>query len=231
VIYQEVRKSDIFDSKLNMYKTSSSLEKETYEIGRSRAFTPGWLERESIFMHMEFKYLLGMLKAGLYEEFFQDLQSALPPFMDPEVYGRSVLENSSFIASSVNPDSNVHGQGFVARLSGTTAEFLTMWQTMMMGKDVFSVKEGSLALTLQPLLPAWLFDENGRVEFSFLGKSLVTYHNPKRKNTYGENGVTTEKYVLHGKDGAVTVNTDCIKASYAQMVRAGEFERIDVYLD
>ena len=230
-IYQKVRNSDIFDTKLKMYKTSGSLEMETFEIGRSRAFTPGWLERESIFMHMEFKYLLGMLKAGLYEEFFHDLQAALPPFMDPETYGRSVLENSSFIASSVNPDLSVHGQGFVARLSGTTAEFLTMWQTMMMGKDVFAVKEGNLALRLQPILPTWLFDENGTVEFTFLGKSLVVYHNPKRKNTFGKDGVITKRYVLRGKNGAITVNDEWIKTPYAQMVRAGEIERIDVYLD
>ena len=230
-MYQAVRESDIFDSKLHMYKTSASLEMETYEIGRSRAFTSGWLERESIFMHMEFKYLLGVLKAGLYEEFFQDIKYALPPFMNPEVYGRSVLENSSFIASSVNPDPKVHGQGFVARLSGTTAEFLTMWQTMMMGKEVFSEKEGSLILRLQPILPDWLFDENGKVEFSFLGRTLVTYHNPKRKNTFGIDGVSTKKYILYGKDGAVTVNNVRIEAPYAQMVRAGEINRIEVYLD
>lgn len=54
---------------------------------------------------------------------FEDLKNALPPFMDPSVYGRSTLENSSFIASSVNPDESMHGRGFVARLSGTTAEF------------------------------------------------------------------------------------------------------------
>ena len=127
-----------------MYKTSSSLEEMSYEIGRSRAFTPGWLERESIFMHMEFKYLLSVLKSGLYEEFFNDLKTALPPFMDPQVYGRSVLENSSFIASSVNPNSLLHGQGFVARLSGTTAEFLSMWQLMMMGKEAFLHEEWAI---------------------------------------------------------------------------------------
>ncbi|MEW9053883.1 MAG: cellobiose phosphorylase [Neobacillus sp.] len=231
-IYQHVRNSEIFDQKLKMYKTSSSLENETYEIGRSRAFTPGWLERESIFMHMEFKYLLGVLKAGLYNEYFEDLTHALPPFMDAEVYGRSVLENSSFIASSANPDTSVHGQGFVARLSGSTAEFLSMWQVMMMGKEVFSVdNENGLTLKLQPVLPSWLFTENGQVEFTLLGKTDVTYHNPARKNTFGSDGAVTVKYVLHREGDIVEINSDRLGASYAQEVREGKMTKIDVYLD
>ena len=85
-------------------------------------------------MHMTYKYLLSLLKAGLYDEFFSEIKTSLIPFLDPAVYGRSTLENSSFIASSVNPDPHVHGRGFVARLSGSTAEFLSMWITMMAGK-------------------------------------------------------------------------------------------------
>ena len=47
---------------------------------------------------MEFKYILELIKNELYEEFFEDIKTAMPPFMNPEVYGRSILENSSFIA-------------------------------------------------------------------------------------------------------------------------------------
>jgi hypothetical protein len=50
------------------------------------------------------------------------------PFMDPEVYGRSLMECSSFIASSAFPDPSIVGQGFLARLSGSTAEFLDIWK-------------------------------------------------------------------------------------------------------
>jgi hypothetical protein len=230
-IYQLVRDSEIYDRKLKMYKTSGSLEEQTFEIGRARAFTPGWLERESIFMHMEFKYLLSVLKSGLYNEFFEDLRNALPPFMDPGVYGRSVLENSSFIASSVNPDQTVHGQGFVARLSGTTAEFLSILQLMMMGKELFAVKDDQLTLKLQPILPGWLFDGKGTVKFTLLGKTEVIYHNPGRKNTYGEDGAKTVKYVLHSDGSQVEIQEDRIKESYAKKVRDGHVERIEVYLD
>ena len=101
-----------------MFKVNAPLESQSHEIGRARAFTPGWLENESIWMHMSFKYLWELQKAGLYEAFFEALKNHLPPFMDPQVYGRSPLENSSFIVSSAHPDESLHGNGFVARLSG-----------------------------------------------------------------------------------------------------------------
>ncbi|MCM3694344.1 cellobiose phosphorylase [Neobacillus niacini] len=230
-VYQHVRNSDIYDTKLKMYKTSGSLENQSFEIGRARAFTPGWLERESIFMHMEFKYLLSVLKSGLYEEFFEDINFAMPPFMDPEVYGRSVLENSSFIASSVNPDQSLHGQGFVARLSGTTAEFLSIWQLMMMGKQLFGVKKEELTFSLQPILPSWLFDSSGKVQFTLLGKTEVTYHNPSRRNTFGNDGVKTVKYVLHMDGEGIEINSHQLQESYSKSVRDGKVERMDVYLD
>ncbi|MCM3125022.1 MULTISPECIES: cellobiose phosphorylase [unclassified Mesobacillus] len=229
--YQHVRNSEIYDSKLKMYKTSGSLEDQTFDIGRARAFTPGWLERESIFMHMEFKYLLSVLKSRLYEEFYEDIIYAMPPFMDAEVYGRSVLENSSFIASSVNPDSSLHGQGFVARLSGTTAEFLSIWQLMMMGKNLFDVNEKGLTLQLEPILPSWLFDSEGKVQFTLLGKIQVTYHNPSRRNTFGDEGAKTVKYVLQMNGEEVEVNGDKLQDAYAQAVRDGKVSRMDVYLD
>lgn len=230
-LYQQVRQSDIYDEKLGMYKTSISLEEMSYELGRARAFTPGWLERESVFMHMEFKYLLSMLSAGLFEEFFEDIKTALPPFLDPAVYGRSVLENSSFIASSVNPDESMHGRGFVARLSGTTAEFLSMWQMMMVGKEMFTMEDGQLILKLQPILPEWLFDDDNQVCFTFLGKILVTYHNENRKPTFGEEGTRVTRYELHGDQETIVVHGEKIQGLPAMKVRAREFTRIEVFLD
>jgi len=229
-LHQQVRQSDIYDKQLGMYKTSTSLEDMSYELGRARAFTPGWLERESVFMHMEFKYLLSLLSAGIYEDFFEDLKNALPPFMDPSVYGRSTLENSSFIASSVNPDESMHGRGFVARLSGTTAEFLSIWQTMMTGKSVFSVEDGELSLKLQPLLPEWLFDEQNQVSFTFLGEIEVTYHNENRKSTFGDKGAKVTRYLLHNEEGTTTVDGEKIQGSLAEKVRNRDFEKIEAIL-
>ena len=42
---------------LAMYKTSASIEGCSMEAGRCRAFTPGWQERENVFLHMEYKYI------------------------------------------------------------------------------------------------------------------------------------------------------------------------------
>ena len=123
-VYEKVRSSQLYDSELSMYKVNEPLAKESYELGRCRAFTPGWLENESIWLHMEYKYLLELLKSGLYQQYIGDLYKAAIPFQDEERYGRSILENSSFLASSANPDESIHGRGFVARLSGSTVEFM-----------------------------------------------------------------------------------------------------------
>ena len=67
-----------------MYKTSESLEAEGFEIGRARGFTAGWLERESVFMHMEFKYILELIKNGLYKQFFEDIGISKEERVDEE---------------------------------------------------------------------------------------------------------------------------------------------------
>lgn len=238
-LYEAIKKSSIYDEKLNMYKTSVSLAECTNEIGRARAFTEGWLERESIFLHMEYKYLLALLKAGLYEEFFNDMQTTIVPFLDPEVYGRSTLENSSFIASSVNPDKSLHGRGFVARLSGSTSEMLSIWFLMMAGAKTFKVEDEELRLSLNPILPGWLFkgtvhensSEEGLVKFKFLGKVDVTYHNPSCKNTFGEDSVKTEKYLLVDKNNNhVEIKGSYIGEPYSKEIRIGEIKEIQVYL-
>ena len=87
------------------------------------AFSGRLVENESVWLHMEYKYFLELLRRGLPKEFFTEIQGALVPFLDPVSYGRSILQNSSFIASSAHEDKNLHGQGFVARLSGSTARF------------------------------------------------------------------------------------------------------------
>ena len=83
---------------------------------------------------MEYKYLLELLRSGLYPEFIEAARDALIPFQDPDRYGRSIYENSSFLVSSAYPDEKMHGRGFVARLSGSTAEFISIWKGMMFGR-------------------------------------------------------------------------------------------------
>ncbi|MDE6516286.1 MAG: hypothetical protein K2L18_00335, partial [Acetatifactor sp.] len=227
----KLKETDIYDRKLKMYKTSASIEGVSMENGRVRAFTPGWLERESVFLHMEYKYFYGMLKAGLYEEFYEAIHNALIPYQEPERYGRSILENSSFLASSANPDPAVHGQGFVGRLSGSTVEMLSMWIGMFVGKGGFEVRGGKVGLRLAPVLEGRMFDETGDISFMFCGGCRVTYHNPQRKNTYGAEGVKVARMLVHLDEGDVEVDGSMLKESLALAVRAGKVPAIEAWLE
>src|SRR2546430_876398 len=82
-IYRTVRSSALYDRALKMFKLNAPLTKESYEIGRNKIFTPGWLENESIFLHMAYKFLFESLRSGLIEEFFEDLKTGLVAFQDP----------------------------------------------------------------------------------------------------------------------------------------------------
>lgn len=174
-LYENIKHSDLYDEKLKMYKVNASLLDASFELGRARAFTPGWLENESIWLHMEYKYLLELLRSGMYQEFFKDFRQAAIPFLDPLVYGRSIYENSSFIASSKNPNGSYHGKGFVARLSGSTIEFISMWKRMMFGKGVFLTGKEGLVFAPQPALPSYLIPEDGVVKTVLCKTTEVTY--------------------------------------------------------
>ena len=228
-LHQRVKDSDLFDRKLGMYKVNASLADESHEIGRARAFPPGWLENESIWLHMEYKYLLELLRAGLHEEFYEALRTALVPFQPPARYGRSPLENSSFIASSAHPDPSLHGAGFVARLSGSTAEFLSLWTAMMAGEQPFLVSDGALQLRLSPALPGWFFSDPGIVRFRFLGQCDVTYHNPRRLDTFAD-GIEPRRIVLwRSEDESVEIAGHTVGAPYAEMVRSGDIGRLEMF--
>ncbi|ACS89386.1 hypothetical protein [Thermococcus sibiricus] len=229
-VYRNVKESDLYDRKLRMYKLNAPLKDQPIEIGRARAFTPGWLENESIWLHMEYKYMLELIKSKVYDEFYQDFKHVIIAFLDPAVYGRSPLENSSFIVSSAYPDESLHGTGFVARLTGANAEFLSIWKNMFVGDKPFSLENGELTLTFKPALPEGLFDEEGNVSFNFLGKCRVTYHNPGRKDTW-KLDLNKARTVLHLKDGkSVEVKGNALKGELALMVREGKVKDIDVYL-
>ena len=225
----KVKSSKLYDVKLKMYKTSVPIEGLSMENGRIRAFTPGWLERESVFLHMEYKYLLAMLKSGLCEMFFEEMKTTLIPFLDPEQYGRSILENSSFLASSENPNSLVHGRGFVARLSGSTTEMLSIWIEMFMGGKIFTYEEGELKLHFEPKLPGWMFDEQGEASFMLLSRCKVTYHNLKRKSTFGEDGAKIKSIII--MDTNQEIKGDVIYGELAKSIRNGETKEIIVYLE
>lgn len=229
-LYENVKNSGLYDKKLSMYKVNDSLEEASYELGRACAFTPGWLENESIWLHMEYKYLLELLRSGMYAEFFEDFHQAAVPFLDPEVYGRSIYENSSFIASSRNPDERIHGKGFIARLSGSTIEFISMWKLLMFGRHVFTVKKKELVFSPQPALPAYLIPEDGVVEATLLGETAVVYHmGEKRDYIPGQYTVKRMHFTYKNKNEA-DVDAACVAGKLAEDVRGGKMERIDIWI-
>lgn len=224
-----IKLSGLYDKKLKMYKTSVPIEHISMENGRIRAFTPGWLERESIFLHMEYKYLLAILKSGLYQRFFEEIKTTLVPFLSPEVYGRSILENSSFLASGENPDSQVRGRGYVARLSGSTTELLSMWIRMFIGSRIFTWEKGKLKLNFEPKLPGWFFDTDGEVSFRLLSHCTVTYYNPGHKDTYGEKGARIREIEI--TDTGEKVSGDFLSGETAEQVRSGKIKEIRISLE
>ncbi|MDP2921042.1 MAG: hypothetical protein Q8O12_01550 [Candidatus Omnitrophota bacterium] len=238
-MYEAIKNTELYDAGLKMYKINEPLNNVTREVGRSTIFTPGWLENESIWLHMEYKYLLEILKKGMYGEFFKEFRSVLIPFQKPERYGRSIFENSSFIVSSAFPDKRMRGRGFVARLSGSTAEMLNIWLVMSAGKEPFFLNEKrELNLRFNPALPSWLFTkkpQNGfpknTYAFKFLGKTIVVYHNPKMKDTAGESSVKPNSMTLEYDDGRkIDIRKDIIGPPCALDMRDRKVKRIDIYL-
>lgn len=243
-IYNALKKSELFDTELGMYRLNASLEKEPLEIGRSRIFVPGWLENESIWLHMEYKYLLEVLKAGMHNEFYEDFHNCAVCFFDPENYGRNILENSSFIVSSANPDKSLWNKGFVARLSGATVELLHMWILMCLGNNPFDTNDkGELIIKFSPILKSKLFisekqsiECEGRQEvvekdcfaFKLFSKTLVVYHNPNRKDTFTE-GCDIEKIIITIKGRKHILNSNIISMPLSESIRKVEADRIDIY--
>jgi hypothetical protein len=207
-LYRAVRRSSLYDQKLGMYRVNVPLDSESFEVGRSKTFSPGWLENESIFLHMHYKFMLETLRCGLANEFYEDLKRGLVAFHKPEVYGRSPLENSSFIASSRFPDAQAHGVGFVARLSGATAEWISMVLHMGLGATPFRVVDGALRFEPLPTLADWLFTARPTGGFDpdcfglkLFGHTWVVYENPARRATFGTHAVAPVAFELRYTDG------------------------------
>lgn len=226
-LYHSIKRSDLYDKKMKFYQTSVSLDEYSNEIGRIRAFTKGWLERESNFLHMTYKYLLGLLKAGLYDEFYEEIDTNLVCFMNPSIYGRSPLENSSFLATSTNPDPSKHGQGFVSRLSGSTAEMLSMYKEMFIGKKPFEMTKDGLTLTFRPKLHKRFF-KDGKASFKFYNQ-IVTYINKEDLNTYDDEAVITDIEIVT-KNGSTWVKGSSI-TNWASDVREGNVRLINVFIN
>jgi len=243
-LHARVKKSRLFDKKLKMYRLNTCLENTPFEIGRSRAFPRGWLENESIWLHMEYKYILELIKNGMYDEFFKNLYNCSVCFLDPKVYGRSILENSSFLASSAYPDNGLWGKGFVARLTGATSEILSIYIYMCLGKEPFFLDQsGALCARFRPLLQERFFTARAHTftfkgkkrkfpantfAFKLFSKTLVVYHNPQRKNTYAS-GMQAEKIEVLRKGEKINIRGGVLSSALTSDLREEKIDEIHVY--
>lgn len=218
--YELIKKTGAYDKKLKIYKTCEDIDDAPFEIGRVHAFTKGWLERECNFLHMTYKYLLGLLKAGLYKEFYNEIKDNLVCYMDPSIYRRSPIENSSFIVPSCNPDKVLWGKGYFARLTGANAEFLDMLFYMFIGENMFTYKNDELYLSISPKLDKSLFDENNEASITlFNGLKIKVVTGKHKINTYDKHEFS---YVIDSKEYKE------VKGQLALDIRDGKVKEIIV---
>ncbi len=249
-LHEKVKATGLYDIELGMYKINEPVPSEFRVLGKHSLYPPGTRENESIFVHVEYKYLLSLLLSNLNEEFYEEMKTAFIPFIDPEKYGRSILENSSFLISSAYHNKNEHGRGLRPRSTGTSAEVLSIWKLMVLGKNPFVMDEtGQLNLRFKPILPGWLFTnkdsdftvyskgekrtisvEKNSFAFCFLGTTPIIYHNPTRKDLFNWDDSKIENINIIADNKTINVNDDVIVGELAEKVRLGQAQRIDVYI-
>ena len=246
-LYAAVRNSELFDKSLGMYRLNAPLGENALALGRLGVFNYGWLENGSIFLHMHYKFVLEMVRAGLVEAFYREMEKLLVAFHDPKEYGRNPIENSSFLVSSgFTVDARQHGRGCVARLSGSTVELLTLWIHLFLGPAPFVFEAGRLVFRPAPVLSKAFFstqeqsvdffnvEENlpaDTVACAFLGATLLVYSNPTRRDSFGDNAALPASYHLYGRDGRnQTIEGSELEGRTAEALRRGDFRRVDVRL-
>ena len=127
-----------------------------------------------------------------------------------------------------------------------------MWLLMNIGEEPFFLdSSGQLTLRFRPVLSSKFFTKNQArktysivcgedkeillpaksYSFLFLGRTLVTYLNPLKKNTYGPKGVRSSRIALFDNKGLVVkIDGDVVSAPYAQLIRDCKIERIEILL-
>jgi len=219
--YEKVKSTNLYDKKLGIYKTCEDIDKASFEIGRIHSFSKGWLERESDFLHMTYKYMLGLLRGEQYQNFFSEIKTNFTCFMNPNIYRRSPIENCSFIVPSNNVDSSLHGSAQFARLTGANSEVIDMFYRLCLGPKLFVYKNNELYLNISPKFSKDFFDENGEITFPLFKDIKVTLINKEKINCYEPIKVT---YRILGK-----VYNE-VKGDLAESIRQKKIKTIDVII-
>lgn len=101
---------------------------------------------------------------------------------------------------------------------------------MFAGKEPFSLdSSGNLQLKFEPIIPSWLWSEEGTASFTFLGTVKVTYVNPSKADSWK---VSATSATVTGVDGHTELDTDGVLDSVtAHRVRNGEVHSIKVFFN
>jgi hypothetical protein len=99
---------------------------------------------------------------------------------------------------------------------------------MFFGQNPFVIDEnGVLTLALVPVIPGWMFTEEGTVTTTFLGSVKVVYHNPTKADTWKISPKSASMITVKGK--TITSEDGTFKADYAELVRNLDVTSIDIY--
>lgn len=139
----------------------------------------------------------------------------------------------------------MRGRGFLARLSGSTAEFLSMWILMTLGPNLFYLEDEThdLRLRFLPALPRWLFvepsghstgqttDRLPRIEFKLFGSIDVTFHHGLGDKDLFR--IPPSRYEVVFRDGSTfKVDGPSLPSDLADKVRRVAFvATIDAYFE
>ena len=247
-LFQNVQESRLLDRKLGMYRLNEPLGEEALSLGRIGVFNDGWLENGSIFLHMHYKFVLEMVRSGLIETFYDQMEQLLVAFRDPAEYKRNPLENSSFLVSSgFSVDPRQHGRGCVARLSGSTVELLHLWTHLFLGAKPFRYEAGCLSFRPEPNLSKELFTTQPCTITVFgqqhqlpansaccvlFSHTLLVFINDTRQNTFGNSAVKPRSYRIYEQDSkTMQRETTSIDGDIAQSLCNGLCERLDILLE
>merc|ERR1711908_30260 len=98
---------------------------------------------------------------------------------------------------------------------------------MVAGEYPFNIEDGQLALSMKPVLPSWLFKDDGTFSFLFLGAVKVTYHNENLQNSW-ETTISRVVVTMHD-DSKEDFHGPTIYGEAAEKVRSS-VKSMDVYM-
>ncbi|MFA6614263.1 MAG: hypothetical protein WCS83_05735, partial [Endomicrobiia bacterium] len=120
-------------------------------------------------------------------------------------------------------------RGFVARLSGSTAEFIDMWITIVLGKKPFTIdSNNNLIFKLSPIIHSSYFDKDGKFSAKLFSTTDIIYANKSKKSTYLPE-VQIKKIEIVWNSGKKDIIDGCeVIGQFAQDIRNRQAKSITV---